>query len=1015
MTTILKSKCSALMYGETNDSVRSSESSQLMDPMELEVALPQQDSTSNDHELYYKARSDSSTPRKLINRQNSVILANTGERVHRSITLTLPQDYDILLDSIPGYRPQSRFNQVLQTVKRMYFDEVVRSVFKCSMAYFLASLGVLDRSFDDFLGSTDSKHVIATVAVYFHPSRTKGSMNQTLLFVVISIAFSVTVSIGCRFLSAVLYVGGKDEASHILDLIISSVALGVVAFMKQKVNKQTFNTACSLACITIVSCIVKEGSASSGSIPLERIEATFKVVVTGCIISFACCYLIWPVSATKELQNTLNDSYKNYSKLLLVLTRRFVAGEQLNAKDVALIDQLKKHVKSTELYLEETRYELCLVGREAEWEYYKTLVRSTVLLARHLQALSSATRMQWNLLNNTAEEKSATETLRSFSGDDFGSSSSLPNFNSTTRTEVEETDMGSSLQLFDLFVYHLAPSIKSLVFTVRDVLNSFPLGKYIDAEFSDSTNYQHALASAIKMYRKRQDLSFEHIYNQESFTQNAEFYFKADQEEVAACCGNFATLLSQFASELLECLKLFDKHYEARSAPRSWSWLHFKRAKFTKDHTNDTSLHAALDDLREQYGLKEEEPQFNSFAERISYDIWNRLKYFKRADVQFGIRVGLGAACLSLFAFLPNTKEIFENWRLEWALTVYCIMMNKSLGGTSMTVKWRIIGTFLGAFVAFSVWTIFDANVYALAMAGILISIPSFYIILFWKQNNAFGRFILLTFNLTMLYSYSMLQKDAEDEFEGGENPIIGEIAFHRFAAVSIGIIWALTMATCFLPNSARSRLKNGLSILWLRLGVIWNSDPLEYNPETMELVGFKAEEGTNKILSECETLLKQAPVEFRLKGRFPTQTYAKLIKETSAIIDAFQNLDLLIKADPKLNSNEEYVLKYIEVERGEVEQRIFLVFYMIASAMKLGFSLPKKFASIEHAKDRMLYKLSEIRQQQDNGLELRNDDFILLYSYILVASTISEQLDKMLVDIKDLLGEISEDKFRLV
>ena len=182
-----------------------------------------------------------------------------------------------------------------------------------------------------------------------------------------------------------------------------------------------------------------------------------------------------------------------------------------------------------------------------------------------------------------------------------------------------------------------------------------------------------------------------------------------------------------------------------------------------------------------------------------------------------------------------------------------------------------------------------------------------------------------------------------------------------------------------------------------------------------MELVGFKAEEGTNKILSECETLLKQAPVEFRLKGRFPTQTYAKLIKETSAIIDAFQNLDLLIKADPKLNSNEEYVLKYIEVERGEVEQRIFLVFYMIASAMKLGFSLPKKFASIEHAKDRMLYKLSEIRQQQDNGLELRNDDFILLYSYILVASTISEQLDKMLVDIKDLLGEISEDKFRLV
>lgn len=1002
------------MYGNTNDPTISSESARLMDPMELEVSLPLANNILDENDLFYKVRSDSSTPRKLINRQNSVILANTGERVHRSVTLTLPQDYDVLHESIPSYKPQSKFNQMLQMVKRIYFNEVFRSVFKCTMAYFLASLGVFDRSFDDFLGSTDSKHVIATVAVYFHPARTRGSMNQTLLFVIISIAFSITVSFGCRFISAVMYVGGKDEVSHIIDLIVSSVALGVVAFMKQKVNKQTFNTACSLACITIVSCIVKEGSASSGSIPTERIEATFKVVVTGCIISFACCYLIWPVSATKELQNTLNESYRNYSKLLLVLTRRFVAGEQLNAKDVALIDQLKKHVKSMELNLDETKYELCLVGKEAEWEYYKKLVRSTVSLARHLQALSSATRMQWSLLNNISEEKSTTTTLRSFSGDDFGSSSSLGQFNST-RTEVEETNMGSSLQLFDLFVYHLAPSIKSLVFTVRDVLNSLPIGKFVAAELNDSRNYQNALDSAIKMYQKRQVLSFEHIYNQESFTQNANFDFKADQEEVAACCGNFATLLSQFAGELLQCLKLFDKHHETRITPRSWSWIRLKRGKFTKDHTNDTSLHAALDDLRDQYGLKKEKPQFGSITERISYELWNRLKYLKRADVQFGIRVGLGAACLSLFAFIPDTKEIFENWRLEWALTVYCIMMNKSLGGTTMTVKWRIIGTFLGAFVAFSMWTIFEANVYVLAFTGILISIPSFYIILFWKQNNAFGRFILLTYNLTMLYSYSMLQKDAEDDFEGGENPIIGEIAFHRFAAVSIGIIWALTMATCFLPNSARSRLKNGLSILWLRLGVIWNSDPLEYNPETMELVGFKAEEGTNKILSECETLLKQAPVEFRLKGKFPTQTYAKLIKETSAIIDAFQNLDLLIKADPTLNSNEEYVLKYIEVERSEVEQRIFLVFYMIASAMKLGFSLPKKFASIEHAKDRMLYKLSEIRQQQDNGLVLQNDDFILLYSYILVASTISEQLDRMLVDIKDLLGEISEDKFRLV
>ena len=115
------------------------------------------------------------------------------------------------------------------------------------------------------------------------------------------------------------------------------------------------------------------------------------------------------------------------------------------------------------------------------------------------------------------------------------------------------------------------------------------------------------------------------------------------------------------------------------------------------------------------------------------------------------------------------------------------------------------------------------------------------------------------------------------------------------------------------------------------------------------------------------------------------------------------------------MSPSEEFVFKYIEIEREEVEQRIFLVFYMLASAMKLGFPIPSKPASIEHAKDRMLYKLSNIRQQQEEELVLKNADFILLYSYILVATTIAEQLDRIMVQLKELLGEISEDIFQLV
>ena len=1031
-------------------------------------------------QLDYKIRLNNSVPRQFASRKSTVILTNTGERVKRNLSLSLPQDQCYEQEGVRGggllLTPSSntsynngenrndinddnfvnnnnnnnnnnngstKFRQLCTIIKNFYYDSTNQSVAKCAIAYFIASLGVFYTPFDDLLGSTDSKHVIATVAVYFHPTRTKGSMNQTMIFVVISLLYSFIVSFGCRYISSIFYTHGKDDISHIIDLIVSSVALGIISFMKQKVNKQTFNTACSVACITIVACIIKEGSKNAGEVPIDRFEGTFNVVVCGSMISFLCCYLIWPVSATKLLQETLSHSYLNYSLVLLTLTRRFVAGEQLTKKDMALVDSLRKNVTQLQQYLEEAKFELRLWGQEEEWNYYQGLVATTISLARHLQALSSATTMQWNLLNESdADNASSTSTMRSYTTDDFGNSlTSLNRLVSNCPTPAthhhqyhnrkgidEEVDQDQdqdqregaapSLQLFDLFIYHLAPSIRSLVYTIRDVMVNAPFNQS-DTKSLDPETLRTALVKALEMYETRQDTAFEHIYSEKLFEHNTSHHYQTDQEEVAACCGNFATLLSQLATELLKSVDCFEKYEKSsRKRTRSWPWLRWKQYKLKKDYIQDTSLHAALDDLREQYGLPLTQPQFHSAWEKFSYKIWSAAKNFRRTDIQFGIRVGLGAAGISMFAFIPETRQFFENWRLEWALTVYCIMMNKSLGGTTMTVKWRILGTFLGAFAAFIIWHLFDANAYILAPAGFLIALPSFYIILFWKLNNAFGRFILLTYNLTMLYSYSMLQKDSEDDKEGGEEPIVGEIAFHRFAAVSIGIIWALTMATCFLPNSARARLKNGLSVLWLRLGVIWNSDPLEYDPSSMTLVGFKAEEGTNDILSECETLLKQAPVEFRLKGTFPTKTYSKLIKDSSAIIDAFQNLDLLIKVDPTLTTNEEYVLKYIEVERNEVEQRIFLVFYMIASAMKLGFSLPKKFASIDHAKDRMLFKLSEIRQQQqDNGrgFHLKNTDFILLYSYILVASNVSALLDDILVEIKGLLGEISEDKFRLV
>lgn len=56
------------------------------------------------------------------------------------------------------------------------------------------------------------------------------------------------------------------------------------------------------------------------------------------------------------------------------------------------------------------------------------------------------------------------------------------------------------------------------------------------------------------------------------------------------------------------------------------------------------------------------------------------------------------------------------------------------------------------------------------------------------KGQGPMGRFIMLTYNLSALYAYSLSVKDLDDdEDEGGVNPSITDIALHRVVAVLSG------------------------------------------------------------------------------------------------------------------------------------------------------------------------------------------------------------------------------------
>lgn len=899
-------------------------------------------------------------------------------------------------------------------------DRKVMNVLKCSLAYFIGSLAVYAPAISNLYGKSDSKHMIATVAVYFHPARTMGNMYEAVTFVIISLAYSLIVAILSMIVSAKFMDWDLKYGGYVIDLMVFCAGgLGLIAFMKQKVNKPTFNTACSLASIFLITILTKEGQIQAGYFSLSKLLQSFMFVWSGVLISVVLCFCLWPQSALSELQKSLNKSMNIESVMLGYISEMFLAGSDIETSQFdELNKELKGYFKEIDTNLTDTKYELYAKGYEKEYHILERLIESNRKLIWHLGGLSSGAKIQWHLL---CQGDSTTGDTSSHSTNGHGDNSSIVSFGEiVSRISREPTPIPSTQEdpmsptnLFKLFVEFLEPPLRSYCYTIKEILLGLP---FDNNGLVFSSQIIRRLSLATDLYSEARERALQALYSQDVFKGKRDFDAMADEEGIAASCGNFSYVMEAFGNELkifLEILEGYQHYLDSESRKRTFVWLQFwKNAKDPRRNS--------ITEIDSQQSISSP----GSINSPVGLKVWRSLRLFRRKDIQFGIKVGIGAALFAIPAFNDQLRPVFSLWRGEWGLITYAIIMNKSVGGTAMTVPIRFLGTFLGAAIAFTSWTLFPENQYVLAFIGWALSLPCFWIIVNWKTRNPFGRFILLTFNLTALYSYSISMSDNEDDDdEGGIHPIVRDIAFHRFVSVFIGVLWALIIASLIMPNPARRRLKDVLCVQWLRMGFIWKNDPLSVIEDRTKLIkGIRGGSELTNTMIELQTLLSQAPMELRLKGRFPEYDYKAMLTSTQQILDAFQNMQVLTSKYHALTSKELDLLIYTESERKELSSRIFLFFYLVCSALKLGFPLPDRLPSTEHAIDRMLAKLSEYRSMgsdQDQGKKrtetLTEEDFVLFYSYVLVTLTITEELAKIALSIQRLFGVIEGEKLEVL
>jgi hypothetical protein len=163
-------------------------------------------------------------------------------------------------------------------------------------------------------------------------------------------------------------------------------------------------------------------------------------------------------------------------------------------------------------------------------------------------------------------------------------------------------------------------------------------------------------------------------------------------------------------------------------------------------------------------------------------------------------------------------------------------------GAANTTGNSRFLGTLIGAALSIISWLSCQENPIALAVFGWAVAFWDFYLITV-AGNAPLGRITQLAYNVVVLYAYSISQKvDDDDDDEGGSSPLIFEITYHRVVSVTLGIIWGIMICRLLWPISGRKKFREGLSVLYLQLGLIWKRGPLATSLDSDAAVDFMRE-----------------------------------------------------------------------------------------------------------------------------------------------------------------------------
>jgi hypothetical protein len=1047
-------------------------------------------------------------------RNGTFIIPATGERSHRTFTLRRsngnvvdgPDDANHSLENsgvLPTRESLSerwsalwdRTQSGATSFATWLNSPMGHGILKCTLAYTLASLATFLSPVSDFLGKPDGKHVVATITVYFHPARTAGSMIEAILIAIVAISYAETISLLSMATSVLIgsTLHHVTTAHAIVLVVFIAGGFGFIGWVKQRMNNPLVNVGSTLASLAIIGVVTKENAVLTNVFSNQKILQILKMLVMAITITTVVNLLVWRVSAAALLRQSMNKASVSLGDMLSMISRGFLTGSEddllsteFSAASASYVSVYAQMVKN----LREAKFERYFLGRERIYQLDRAVVKSIETLAQSIGGLRSAANTQFALLKESPDLdlplggmspgttihtpflsrrlpgtlRSGHDRLLTLSAIDEASDESTEEERDPAKMAGDAPDappFNCPSDIFELFITLLGPSMKSLAYTLSEILREPAFGSAPDYQVTVNMHFRNSLTSALGLFNEARANALQELYTNLELGRNRTEKIQADFEEVAAACGHFSFSLQTFGEEMQKYLDVLDdlKHANEHKK-RSWRWLMwwrqeggrrsslpYSRLPYEPDETlslmkpiKKTAMPRGIPDTmiqrRDTYAW-DATPSVNRTVASVSQNILRMIRKLARDDIRFGVKVGLGAALWAMFAFIPETRDTYQHWRGEWGLLSFMIVCSMTVGAANTTGWSRFVGTLIGASASVANWNITGGNAIGLVCLGYLVAFWSFWMIVA-KGQAPLGRITLLAYNVSTLYAYSLSQKvDDDDDDEGGVRPLILEIVKHRAIAVTVGILWGLVVCRLVWPISARRKFKEGLSVLYLQMGLIWKRGPLAIllrSHCSRSYLKSGEQEALQKYAARLDSLRQSAKHEFELRGPFPYEPAGRLMACTNRILDAFYAMSLVTQRKGRLTEGERALLRFTAAERAMLCDRICHVFQVLASSLMLEYPLTDAIPSVANVRDRLLGKIFLFRKEhqrinkrqegedddggskrlsQDRGLlevTVEEKDYALLYAYALVTGQVAEQLKLVEREIEGLFGVLDED-----